>query len=65
MNTGIQDAIVLADALADTLGSGNEQPLNAYGGVRRPIAIAVVRLLTGLPDSPRSAEVCARCVTPF
>jgi 2-polyprenyl-6-methoxyphenol hydroxylase-like FAD-dependent oxidoreductase len=44
MNTGIQDAIVLADALADTLGSGNEQPLNAYGGVRRPIAIAVVRL---------------------
>lgn len=42
MNTGIQDAIVLADALASALRSGNEESLNAYGEIRRPIAKEVV-----------------------
>jgi 2-polyprenyl-6-methoxyphenol hydroxylase-like FAD-dependent oxidoreductase len=42
MNTGIQDAIVLADALVTALTSGNEEPLNAYGAIRRPIALQVV-----------------------
>ena len=43
MNTGIQDAILLADALADALASGNQEPLNSYGTIRRPVAIEVVR----------------------
>ena len=42
MNTGIQDAIVLAEALATAITSGNEEPLNTYGAVRRPIAREVV-----------------------
>lgn len=42
MNTGIQDAIVLAGALATALSSGNEEPLNAYGVIRRPIANGVL-----------------------
>jgi 2-polyprenyl-6-methoxyphenol hydroxylase-like FAD-dependent oxidoreductase len=43
MNTGIQDAIVLAEALAVALSNGNEEPLNAYGLIRRPIAKEVVQ----------------------
>jgi 2-polyprenyl-6-methoxyphenol hydroxylase-like FAD-dependent oxidoreductase len=42
MNTGIQDAIALAEALAVALTGGNEEPLNAYGTTRRPIAEQVV-----------------------
>lgn len=42
MNTGIQDAMVLAEALAAAVSSGNEEPLNAYGALRRPIAKEVV-----------------------
>lgn len=44
MNIGIQDAMVLAEALATALISGNEEPLNAYGAIRRPIAEQVVAL---------------------
>lgn len=44
MNTGIQDATALAEALANTLKSGDERPLNAYGTIRRPIARQVVGL---------------------
>jgi 2-polyprenyl-6-methoxyphenol hydroxylase-like FAD-dependent oxidoreductase len=44
MNTGIQDAIVLAEALATAITSGNEVPLHAYGAIRRPIAKQVVAL---------------------
>ena len=42
MNTGIQDAMVLADALATALTTGNEEPLNSYEAIRRPIAMQVV-----------------------
>jgi 2-polyprenyl-6-methoxyphenol hydroxylase-like FAD-dependent oxidoreductase len=42
MNTGIQDAMVLGKALATTLASGNEESLNAYDAIRRPIAMQVV-----------------------
>ena len=42
MNTGIQDAMVLADSLATALTTGNEEPLNSYGAIRRPIAKQVV-----------------------
>ncbi|MGH7230936.1 MAG: FAD-dependent oxidoreductase [Nitrospiraceae bacterium] len=42
MNTGIQDAMALADAVSITLTTGNEEPLNAYGAIRRPIALQVV-----------------------
>jgi 2-polyprenyl-6-methoxyphenol hydroxylase-like FAD-dependent oxidoreductase len=42
MNTGIQDAIVLANALATAITGGNQEPLDAYGAARRPIAIEVV-----------------------
>jgi 2-polyprenyl-6-methoxyphenol hydroxylase-like FAD-dependent oxidoreductase len=44
MNTGIQDAMALAEALATALTSGNEEPLNAYNSIRRPIAKQVVAL---------------------
>jgi 2-polyprenyl-6-methoxyphenol hydroxylase-like FAD-dependent oxidoreductase len=44
MNTGIQDAMVLAEALATALTTGNEEPLNVYGAIRRPIAVQVVAL---------------------
>lgn len=44
MNTGIQDAMVLAEALAKALASGDEEPLNVYGTIRRPIAKQVVAL---------------------
>ncbi len=44
MNTGIQDAIALAEALATAINSGDEEPLNAYGAIRRPIARKVVAL---------------------
>ena len=44
MNTGIQDAIALADALATAINSGDEKPLNTYGAIRRPIARKVVAL---------------------
>ncbi len=42
MNTGIQDAMVLADALATALTTGNEELLNSYEAIRRPIARQVV-----------------------
>ena len=44
MNTGIQDAIVLADAIAAAIVNGNEEALNAYGALRRPVAKHVVAL---------------------
>jgi 2-polyprenyl-6-methoxyphenol hydroxylase-like FAD-dependent oxidoreductase len=44
MNTGIQDAMALAEALVAALTGGNEEPLNAYGAVRRPVAKQVVAL---------------------
>jgi 2-polyprenyl-6-methoxyphenol hydroxylase-like FAD-dependent oxidoreductase len=44
MNTGIQDAMALAEALAATLTKGDEEPLNAYGEIRRLVAKQVVAL---------------------
>lgn len=44
MNTGIQDGAVLAEALAATLTSGDQTPLDTYGAVRRPVAKQVVGL---------------------
>lgn len=42
MNTGIQDAIALADALADAYAGFGEAALDAYGATRRPVATEVV-----------------------
>jgi 2-polyprenyl-6-methoxyphenol hydroxylase-like FAD-dependent oxidoreductase len=42
MNTGMQDAIVLADALASAVTTGDEAPLQAYEEQRRPIAEQVL-----------------------
>ena len=44
MNTGIQDAIVLARVLAEVLGGGAEALLDGYGATRRPVAERVVAL---------------------
>ena len=44
MNTGIQDAIALADALATALAGGAQELLDAYAATRRPIAVEVVAL---------------------
>jgi 2-polyprenyl-6-methoxyphenol hydroxylase-like FAD-dependent oxidoreductase len=56
MNLGIQDAVVLADALAAVLDGGPDTLLDAYGAGRRPIAQQVVELtdrLTRLATMPR------------
>jgi 2-polyprenyl-6-methoxyphenol hydroxylase-like FAD-dependent oxidoreductase len=42
MNTGIQDGVALAEALAAALASGDEMPLKAYEASRRPVAAEVV-----------------------
>jgi 2-polyprenyl-6-methoxyphenol hydroxylase-like FAD-dependent oxidoreductase len=44
MNTGIQDAIALGEALARALESASERPLDAWAEWRRGIASDVVRL---------------------
>ncbi|GAA4349578.1 NAD(P)/FAD-dependent oxidoreductase [Variovorax defluvii] len=43
MNVGIQDAIILADALCEAL-AGNDAALDAYGSARRPVARQVIAL---------------------
>ncbi|MGH8263473.1 MAG: FAD-dependent oxidoreductase [Steroidobacteraceae bacterium] len=48
MNTGIQDAIALADALTAAMASNNDAPLSAYAAQRRPIALQVVGMADGL-----------------
>jgi 2-polyprenyl-6-methoxyphenol hydroxylase-like FAD-dependent oxidoreductase len=56
MNTGIQDAIELARALAETLAGAPETLLDRYGASRRPVAERVVVLadrLTRLATAPR------------
>ena len=55
MNLGIQDAIVLADALIAVLGGGPDARLDEYGDSRRRIALEVVALtdrLTRLATLP-------------
>jgi 2-polyprenyl-6-methoxyphenol hydroxylase-like FAD-dependent oxidoreductase len=42
MNTGIQDAVALAGALAEVLGGGPAALLDRYGATRRPVAERVV-----------------------
>jgi 2-polyprenyl-6-methoxyphenol hydroxylase-like FAD-dependent oxidoreductase len=57
MNLGIQDAIVLADALAAVLVGGPEARLDEYAAARRPIALQVIALtdrLTRLATMPRA-----------
>ncbi len=56
MNLGIQDAVVLADALAVVLDGGPDTLLDDYSATRRPIAEQVVELtdrLTRLATLPR------------
>lgn len=56
MNTGIGDAVVLADALAVALG-GSESALDAYARSRRPVAQQVITMahrLTRLATVPRA-----------
>jgi len=56
MNLGIQDAVVLADALASVLAGGPESRLDDYAAARRPIANEVIALtdrLTRLATLPR------------
>jgi 2-polyprenyl-6-methoxyphenol hydroxylase-like FAD-dependent oxidoreductase len=57
MNLGIQDAVVLADALAAVLDGGSDALLDEYSANRRPIATQVVALtdrLTKLATLPRA-----------
>lgn len=44
MNIGIQDAIALAEALANAIAGDNDEPLNTYNATRRPVAKQVVLL---------------------
>lgn len=56
MNLGIQDAVVLADALAGVLDGGPAALLDEYSAARRPIAHRVIVLtdrLTRLATMPR------------
>ncbi|KQY08617.1 pentachlorophenol monooxygenase [Mycobacterium sp. Root135] len=57
MNLGIQDAVVLADALAAVLAGGPDSRLDEYAAARRPIAKQVIALtdrLTRLATMPRA-----------
>lgn len=59
MNLGIQDAIVLGDALAAVVGGAPDTLLDDYSAVRRPIAKDVVTMtdrLTRLATLPRAAR---------
>ena len=59
MNLGIQDAVVLADALHDALSGGSDTALDAYSAGRRPIArevLAATGRLTRLATLPRAAR---------
>lgn len=59
MNTGITDAVSLAEALAAVLDGAPEDTLDGYGAARRPIALRVVALadrLTRLATAPRWAR---------
>lgn len=56
MNLGIQDAVVLAEALASALAGASDTLLDGYSAARRPIAQQVVALtdrLTTLATLPR------------
>lgn len=44
MNTGLQDAVVLADALVATITGGDEAALDDYASRRRPVAQEVIEL---------------------
>jgi 2-polyprenyl-6-methoxyphenol hydroxylase-like FAD-dependent oxidoreductase len=57
MNLGIQDAVVLADALTAVLAGGPDTLLDDYSATRRPIAQQVIALtdrLTRLATLPRA-----------
>jgi 2-polyprenyl-6-methoxyphenol hydroxylase-like FAD-dependent oxidoreductase len=59
MNLGIQDAVVLADALTAVLGGAADRVLDDYAAARRPIAQQVITLtdrLTRLATLPRGAR---------
>ena len=59
MNLGIQDAVVLADALQDALSGGSDTALGAYSASRRPIArevLATTGRLTRLATLPRAVR---------
>ena len=57
MNLGIQDAVVLADALATVLAGGPDTALDEYSAARRPIATR--RRLADRPAHPaRDAAAC-------
>ncbi len=59
MNLGIQDAVALAEALADVLGGAPETVLDEYSAARRPIAKDVVSMtdrLTRLATLPAAAR---------
>jgi 2-polyprenyl-6-methoxyphenol hydroxylase-like FAD-dependent oxidoreductase len=59
MNLGIQDAVALADTLADALGGRSETGLDAYTAARKPIARQVLRItgrLTRLATLPQAAR---------
>jgi 2-polyprenyl-6-methoxyphenol hydroxylase-like FAD-dependent oxidoreductase len=56
MNTGIQDAVALADAIAAALASDDASALDAYAAQRRPVALQVLAIadrLTRLATASR------------
>ena len=63
MNTGIQDALVLADLLADVVG-GRTAPtrLDDYQSIRRPIALDVVATTHRLTRAATARHPVARAV---
>ena len=57
MNTGIQDAVALADAVAQAIATNSDAPLEAYEANRRPIAkqvVGIADMLTRLATMPRA-----------
>jgi 2-polyprenyl-6-methoxyphenol hydroxylase-like FAD-dependent oxidoreductase len=67
MNTGMQDAVALAEAMVGAL-AGNDAALDAYDASRRPIARQVVALadrLTRMATAPRGLRVLRNLLLSF
>lgn len=62
MNTGIQDALVLAGLLADVLGGAAPARLDDYQATRRPIALGVVATTHRLTRAATVRHPVARAV---
>lgn len=60
MNTGIQDAVALAEPLLKALGRGEEDDLNAWAARRHKVARDVVRSTDAMTRAATASSPLAR-----